>query len=73
MAVVVGGEGSGGVEAVDTSAADKLARSRSSKFNFCRGFSEGVMEGNDALLVMGAAIRFVPKDLRKLEMADSAS
>lgn len=72
--IVAGEEGLGdGMEVGEASAADRLARSRSSKFIFCRGFSEETTEGDDALFVMGPPVRCDAKDLRKFESADSAN
>lgn len=50
-----------------------FARNRSSKFFFCRGFSEEIAGGADVALAMGWPVRCDVRDMRKFEMADSAS
>lgn len=75
LAVVdaVGGDLRRAALVVDTSAADRLARNRSSRFNLCRGLSRDATEGVDVLCVRcDAGGLFVIKDLRKVESADSA-
>lgn len=69
-----GGDLRRAVLVVDTSAVDRLARSRSSRFNLCRGLSADTTEGIDILCGNDDAWGlFAIKDLRKVERADPAS